>query len=218
MGRLAGIEVLITAGPTREWIDPVRYLSNASTGALGYALAKAAASRGAQVTLISGPTDLLKPSNVKIIQVESAKQMHKACLKHRKKSKIIIMAAAVADYRIANIQQQKIKRKKSSVMNLKLVANPDILAEICKLRLNEKNLKQYIVGFALETKDIVKSAKIKLKEKGCDMIIANHAKSIGSAKHQATIITESSSIPLSPLSKQQLANRLLSTIIAQADL
>ncbi len=166
-GTLAGMSVCISAGPTREAIDPVRYISNHSSGKMGYALAQAAVEAGASVTLISGPVNLQAPSHVDLIKVESAEQMHQACL--AKACDIFIGVAAVADYRPETIVETKIK-KTDDTLQLTLVKNPDIISAIA----SQEN-KPFCVGFAAETENIADYAKNKLVKKNLDLIFANHA-------------------------------------------
>lgn len=165
---LLGIHVAITAGPTREAIDPVRYLSNHSSGKMGFAIAEAFAKRGAQVTLIAGPVNLTASSNIHRINVTSAQEMWQAALESAVKNHIFIGCAAVADYRIADIADQKIK-KSAEEMTLKLVKNPDIIADVAHL--TEK--RPFTVGFAAETQNVADYAKDKLTRKNLDMICAN---------------------------------------------
>lgn len=164
---LNGRTVMVTAGPTREEIDPVRYISNHSSGKMGYALASAARQRGAHVVLISGPTALAKPSGVEIINVSSTSEMRSKVAVHADRCDVIVKAAAVADYRPLTRCDAKIKKKGDS-MSLELVRNPDILAELGKM---EK--RPFLVGFAAETADLSENARLKLKEKNLDMIVAN---------------------------------------------
>ncbi|ELP85084.1 coenzyme A biosynthesis bifunctional protein coaBC, putative [Entamoeba invadens IP1] len=159
--------VLVTAGPTVEKIDPVRFITNHSTGKMGYAVAQAAANYGAKVVLVTGPTIIDKPTNVKVVSVESADEMYNAVVKEECVD-IYIMAAAVADYKPESVADQKIK-KSDETMTLKLVKNRDILKEI-GLRKKEGQL---ICGFAMETQDLIKNATEKLRQKNCDMIVAN---------------------------------------------
>ncbi len=168
-GALAGVRVTITAGPTREAIDPVRYLSNHSSGKMGYALAQAAVDAGAAVTLISGPVALPVPERVKLVKVESAQQMLDAAL--AEPGEIFIGVAAVADYRPAQVATSKIK-KQADTLTLQLVRNPDILATVAQLK-----PKPFCVGFAAETGQLADYAKGKLREKQLDMIFANDATS-----------------------------------------
>jgi len=158
--------ILITAGPTREKIDPVRYISNYSTGIFGYEIALAAKKRGLLVTLISGPTLLTPPKGVKFIPVESAADMRRMVLKFLKRSDCVIMAAAVADWRPKYSARRKIK--KDAARNIELIENPDILAEVGRLKKD-----RVAVGFALETENLEKNALKKLKDKNLDMIVAN---------------------------------------------
>ena len=165
---LVGIHVAITAGPTREAIDPVRYLSNHSSGKMGFAIAEAFAKRGAKVTLIAGPVNLTASSNIHRINVTSAQEMWQAALESAVKNHIFIGCAAVADYRIADVADQKIK-KLAEEMTLKLVKNPDIIADVAHL--TEK--RPFTVGFAAETQNVADYAKDKLTRKNLDMICAN---------------------------------------------
>ena len=158
--------ILITAGPTREKIDPVRYISNYSTGVFGYEIASAAKKRGLSVTLVSGPTLLTPPKGVKFVPVESAGDMRAAVLKFIKKSDCVIMTAAVADWRPKHSVRRKMK--KSGARNIELIENPDILAEVGRLK-----KKRVVVGFALETENLEKNALKKLKDKNLDIIVAN---------------------------------------------
>ncbi|MFM2486989.1 bifunctional phosphopantothenoylcysteine decarboxylase/phosphopantothenate--cysteine ligase CoaBC [Celerinatantimonas yamalensis] len=164
---LAGCQMTITAGPTREAIDPVRYISNYSSGKMGYALAQAAAKLGAQVSLISGPVHLATPAGCQRIDVSSTQQMYDAALRLAPKSDIFIACAAVADYRVAAVAEQKIK-KSDEQMRLTLVRNPDIVAAVANLA-----DKPFVVGFAAETQDVACYAKDKMQRKHLDMIAAN---------------------------------------------
>ncbi|NOX92103.1 MAG: bifunctional phosphopantothenoylcysteine decarboxylase/phosphopantothenate--cysteine ligase CoaBC [Gammaproteobacteria bacterium] len=166
-GSLSGHTVLLTAGPTQESIDPVRYLSNRSSGKMGYAIAQAAIEAGAKVTLISGPTALAAPPRVERINVRSAQQMFDAVMQHVTNSDIFISTAAVADYRPVNIAGQKIKKTEDTLI-LELQRNPDILARVAALE-----NAPFTVGFAAETESLEQHAREKLESKGVDMIIAN---------------------------------------------
>ena len=160
-------KVLITAGPTQEPLDPVRFITNLSSGKMGYALATAARRRGAEVTLISGPTFLSPPKVEKIINVRTAREMHKAVMENYKKAKIIIKAAAVADYRPKEISGQKLKKTKES-LTVEMKTNHDIIEEIGK---NKEG--RIVVGFAMETQNLLANAREKLKKKNMDLIVAN---------------------------------------------
>ena len=164
---LAGVKVVITAGPTREALDPVRYLTNRSSGKMGYAMAAAAARAGADVALVSGPVDVAPPRGVRLIQVETAAQMRAAALAEMPGAALFIGAAAVADYRPAHPAPQKLK-KHAGEMALELVRNPDILGEIAAGR-----PRPYVVGFAAETENVEENARLKLEHKALDMIVAN---------------------------------------------
>ena len=165
--------ILVTAGPTREKIDPVRYISNYSTGLFGYEIASAAKSRGLSVTLVSGPVLLKAPEGVRLVRVESAGGMRAAVLKFLTWSDCVIMTAAVADWRPKHSSGRKIKKRGAG--NIELVENPDILAEVGRLK-----KKRVTVGFALETENLEKNALKKLKDKNLDIIVANRLTSKGS--------------------------------------
>ncbi len=159
--------VLVTAGPTREPMDPVRFISNRSSGKMGYALAEAAMSRGARVILISGPVHLSAPEGVELIQVQTAHEMHHAVISRLDEASIIIKSAAVADYYVANVPAQKVK-KTPMRLSLDLEPTPDILAEI-----GRRKGDQLLIGFAAETENLLQEARRKLQSKNCDMIVAN---------------------------------------------
>ena len=165
--RLAGERVLVTAGPTREEIDPVRYISNHSSGKMGYAIARQARLRGAEVTLVTGPTAIAVPYGVAVVQVESAEQMREAVLERLAGTDIVIKAAAVADYRPRQRAEMKVK-KSSARLAIELEKNPDILAEI-----GTRKGDRLLVGFAAETEDLLANASKKLAQKNLDLIVAN---------------------------------------------
>ena len=173
-GKLDGVRLLLTAGPTREPIDPVRYISNRSSGKMGYAIAEAAMKQGARVTLVSGPVFLAPPFGVELVAVESAQQMYEAVMGEVADCEIFIACAAVSDYRVAETAQHKIK-KTGEVLTLQLVPNPDILAEVSALR-----ARPFCVGFAAETENLEQYARGKLQQKNLDMIAANRVGSAGS--------------------------------------
>ena len=164
--RLSGRRALVTSGPTREPIDPVRYISNRSSGRMGYALATAALRRGAEVTLVSGPTALAPPAAATFVPVQTAEEMREAVLHHASGAAMVIKAAAVADYRVQRPADQKIKGKRD--LTLELTPNPDILAEVAA-----RATGAFIVGFAAETQDVVANARAKLEAKGIDLLVAN---------------------------------------------
>lgn len=206
---LQGKHFLITAGPTQEAIDPVRYLSNHSSGKMGYALAKAAAVQGASVTLVSGPTSLSPPANVKHISVITAADMLSAVMDQIKICDVFIAAAAVADFRIKQPSLQKIK-KSATPLNLELEPNPDILMTVSKLK-----QRPYLIGFAAETENLIENAKQKLKQKNCDMIIANHVGNglgFGVDFNEVTVITNNSLEKFPLINKLMLAEDLIEII------
>ncbi|KHM52475.1 phosphopantothenoylcysteine decarboxylase / phosphopantothenate--cysteine ligase [Anaerovibrio lipolyticus DSM 3074] len=165
---MLGIKVLVTAAGTYEPIDPVRYIGNRSSGKMGYAIAEAAKKRGAEVILVSGPSALTPPDGVEFIGVESAAEMRDAVMEHFSEADMVIKAAAVADYRVRNVSDQKIK-KNDEELNLVLEKNPDILKELGE----KKRAGQILVGFAAETQNLLEYAKAKLEKKNLDMIVAN---------------------------------------------
>lgn len=207
----SGETVLITAGPTRESIDPVRFLSNFSSGRMGYAIARVAMRRGAEVILVSGPTSLPDPRGVQILRVESAQEMREAVMAHLDRATVLVKAAAVADYRPKKPVNQKIK-KLSDEFLLHLERTPDILSEIGK-----KKGKQILVGFAAETEDLESHALGKLKEKNLDFIVANDLTQPGAGfeaeTNQVKIIDRAGKIEDLPLmSKEAVAERLLDIV------
>ncbi len=203
---LSGETLLITAGPTREKIDPVRYLTNRSSGRMGYALAEAALRRGARVLLVSGPTSLTPPGAAEVTRVESAEEMRQAALKLFPEATIAIMTAAVSDYRAHEIAPQKIKR--SGGMTLELQPTSDILKEISK----QKN-SQIIIGFAAETENVLENARNKLISKSLDVIVVNDVSHEGvgfdSERNAVTIITQTDVIEVPETTKWEVAQRVL---------
>ena len=171
---LSDKKVLVTAGPTCEAIDPVRYITNHSTGKMGYAIANRAMLRGADVTLITGKTQIQPPPFVNVVPVVSAEEMYNAVMGNADSADIIIMSAAVADYRPINVSDQKIK-KSDSDMEIKLERTKDILKEVCKHKRNG----QFICGFSMETENLIENSRKKLEKKNCDMIAANSLKCEG---------------------------------------
>ena len=174
---LAGKRMLITAGPTHEPIDPVRYIANRSSGKQGYAIARAAAAAGAEVTLVSGPVTLPDPGGVKTVRVESARDMLRA-VEAALPVDVGVFAAAVADWRVAHAGEQKLKKDAGGPPQLALTENPDILATVAKGKTNRPAL---VIGFAAETEKVIEHAKAKLKRKGCDWIVANDVSAAGGA-------------------------------------
>lgn len=211
-GSLSGKTLVITAGPTREAIDPVRYLSNHSSGKMGYALAQAAVEAGAKVKLISGPTHLPRPDRVERIDVVSAQDMFDACHAAVANCDIFIGAAAVADYRPASISSEKIKKDQQDSLNLQLIKNSDILASIAKL----PNRPRFVMGFAAETQQLVEYAQEKLYKKNLDMIAANNVSSpeigFNSDDNQITLITATQVQELPRASKMALAQMIIARI------
>ncbi len=210
---MTGLTVLITAGPTEEPIDPVRFISNRSSGKMGYALATSARDRGAAVTLISGPVSLKPPAGVEVVRVTTALGMHAEVTARASASDVLVMSAAVADYRVAEESTHKIKRA-GETLTLELVPNPDILASVGRSR--ERGQRPLIVvGFALETDRLLESARAKIERKGCDLIVANLAgESIGLDASIAFILDNSGVIDEPGwLPKTALADRILDRVI-----
>ena len=210
---LKGKKILITSGRTKENIDPVRYLSNNSSGKMGYSLAQAAADLGAEVTLISGPTDLKIPNGLKnFISVESALEMYEKVDEYFKDTDIFIACAAVADYRPKEYKNEKIKKSDSDFV-IELVRNPDILLEMSR-----KKEKQLLVGFAAETNNIKENALKKLEKKNLDIIVANNASVMGSDENVIEIIRKDrTSVEISQKSKMELAYDILSEVICELE-
>ncbi len=211
---LTGLRVLVTAGPTQEALDPVRYLTNHSTGTMGYAIARAAAARGATVTLVSGPTALRPPQYVETIPVISAQEMFDAVISRSAEQDIIIKAAAVADYRPASVSDQKIKKAAEELgSSLSLVRTPDILAWLGE----HKPDGQFLCGFSMETQDLLENSKKKLIKKHLDLIAANSLKEegagFGTSTNRITLISHEGMQPLPLLSKDETAHRLLDEIV-----
>ncbi|MBD1583177.1 bifunctional phosphopantothenoylcysteine decarboxylase/phosphopantothenate--cysteine ligase CoaBC [Pseudoalteromonas sp. S16_S37] len=213
---LADVTVTITAGPTREALDPVRFISNHSSGKMGYALAQAALLLGAKVNLISGPVSIAPPSGAEVFAVESAMQMRDTALKLASESNIFIGCAAVADYRVAQVAEQKIK-KQGDEISITMVKNPDIIAEVAALTKN----RPYTVGFAAETQNVEQYAQGKLKNKNLDMICANDVSRQGlgfNADNNAlTLFWPDESLELPVADKQALAMTVLMEITKRLD-
>ena len=216
-GMLSGKSVLITAGPTKEPIDPVRFITNRSSGKMGYSLAEAAIDAGAIVTLITGPVDIDPPMKCNTIPVETAKEMHEAVMHHVNKKDIYIGTAAVSDYRPARRNETKLKKDdKGSPLILELVENQDILKSVSEL-----DERPFVVGFAAETNDLIKNAKTKFKNKGLDLIVANDVsdKSIGfdSDDNAVTLITKRRNLAIEKESKRKIAKKIIKLIAEEID-
>ena len=211
---MQGLKVLVTAGPTRESLDPVRFISNHSTGTMGYAIARAAAIRGASVTLVSGPTSLDCPAGVERIDIQSAKDMYEAVTSAFPACDIIVKAAAVADWRPARVSSQKIKKTDDGApMVLELERTDDILASIS----GQRRPGQFICGFSMETTDVLENSRKKLEKKGLDMIAANSVSESGSGFGTGTnhivLITKETQTDIPLMSKEKAAFRLLDEIL-----
>lgn len=213
---LAGKKVMVTAGPTQESIDPVRYLTNHSTGKMGYALARMAMLRGADVTLISGPTAIAPPPFVKVVPVTSAQDMFEAVVARFDESDFVFKAAAVADYTPADYSDQKVK-KKDGDLSIPLKRTQDILSYLGQ----RKRSGQIVCGFSMETQDMVKNSREKLQKKHLDMICANNLKVAGAGfgvdTNIITIITKSDTLELPILSKEAAANVILDQALRMAE-
>lgn len=209
---LKGRKILITAGPTREAIDPVRYISNHSSGKMGFALAAAAKMSGAEVTLISGPTGLLPPPGVNYHPVISAQEMLEVVMEHLQPEMIFIGTAAVADYQVQSPADHKLKKKDNESLSLKFKLNPDILSTVARSK-----KASCVVGFAAETHDVIKHAQEKLKTKKVDIMIANQVgKGLGfdQDNHQVTVLTKQGQIELAMTHKTRLAGQIIAILAA----
>jgi len=211
-GRLAGCHVLITAGPTREPLDPVRYLTNRSSGRMGFAIAEAARALGAEVTLIAGPSSEATPAGISRIDVETAAEMHEAVMTRRPSVDILIAAAAVADYRPSEPAGEKIK-KAGQHASLALTQNPDILADAAR---GDDDRPRLVVGFAAETQDLITNARDKLRRKGADLMAANWVgdpdAGLDSAVNALELISAADQVSLPSSPKPRLAQQLMDHI------
>ena len=213
---MKGKKVLVTAGPTREAIDPVRYITNHSTGKMGYALAKAAMYRGADVTLVTGPTSIKKPDFVKVVEINSAAELYRAVCERAPEQDIIIKAAAVADYRPAVVADEKVK-KSDGVMSIALERTEDTLKKLGM----EKREGQFLCGFSMETEHMVENSRAKLEKKNLDMIVANNLKvegaGFGTDTNVVTILTKDGELSLPVMSKDEVAGRILDEIMRRME-
>ena len=211
---LEGVRVMVTAGPTREAIDPVRYISNRSSGKMGYAIARAAQMRGADVTLLTGPVSLSAPQGVRVVPFTTTQDLLDAALEHADAQDIIIQAAAPADYRAKEIAGQKIKKKDGEDMVLRLVENPDVAATIGK----KKREDQVFIGFAAETNDVTAHAQGKLIKKNLDMIVANDVTAPGAGfdvnTNIVTLLTKDAMRTLPLMSKDDVAGCILDAVVS----
>jgi len=209
---LEGMKVLVTAGPTVEAIDPVRYISNHSTGKMGYALAKAASLRGAETTLVSGPAALLKPRFAACVDIVSAEDMFREVTERAPEQDVVIKAAAVADYRPARVSREKMK-KKDGELSIPLVRTRDILAYLGQ----NKKEGQFLCGFSMETEHMLEHSRKKLEKKNLDMIVANNLRQqgagFGTDTNVVTILTKDGEVSLPQMSKDEVAHRILDQIL-----
>ncbi len=207
---LAGMGVLVTAGPTVEWVDPVRFLSNPSTGKMGYAVAEEARDRGADVVLVSGPVGLPEPHGVRVVHVETADEMLSACQQAFEGADVAVFAAAVSDFRPKERSSRKLKKSAGAegLACIEMVENPDVLATVAA----GKRPGQFVVGFAAETEDVVRNARKKLAAKGADMVVANQVGAglgFGADGEQAFLVTAGGTVELPFLAKRELAAKIL---------
>lgn len=211
---LKGVRVMVTAGPTREALDPVRYISNRSSGKMGYAIARAAAARGAQVTLLSGPVSLEAPQGVQVVPFTTTQDLLTRALEHAPNQDILIQSAAPADYRAEEIASQKIKKNHGEDFVLRLIENPDVAATLGK----NKREDQVFVGFAAETNDVLEHARGKLVKKNLDMIVANDVTKPGAGfdvdTNIVTLITKEDMTSLPMLAKSEVADHILTHAMA----
>jgi phosphopantothenoylcysteine decarboxylase/phosphopantothenate--cysteine ligase len=207
------VKILITAGPTRESLDPVRFISNRSSGKMGYALAEAAKKQGAEVVLISGPVELKPPKGVKLVRVETTEEMRSAVKKHSKGADIIIMAAAPADYTPTQKSKVKIKKLKSKV-KIEFKKTTDILAELGRTKGNKT-----LIGFSVETNNLIENSRKKLKDKNLDLIVANDASAFGAEESRVALLFRDGRILWLPrMPKRKLAELLLRSLSRQVGL
>jgi phosphopantothenoylcysteine decarboxylase/phosphopantothenate--cysteine ligase len=209
---LEGETVLITAGPTQEPLDPVRFISNRSSGKMGYALAESAAQRGARVILVSGPVQLPDPPGVEVVRIRTALEMRSAVLDHLQETSIVIKSAAVADYHLSRVPQHKVK-KTATRLSLELDPTPDILAE-----LGQKKGDRLLIGFAAETENLIAGARQKLESKNCDMVVANlvNQESTGfeSDENEVVLVLRTGeTIPLERAPKRAIADRIFDQVM-----
>lgn len=209
---MQGKRVLVTAGPTQESIDPVRYITNHSTGKMGYAIAKMCMLRGADVTLVSGPTAIEKPEFVDVVDVVTAKEMYDEVTKRAKDQDIIIKAAAVADYRPKTVSSEKMKKKEDD-LSLSMERTDDIL----KFLGEHKKGHQFLCGFSMETENMLENSRRKLEKKHLDMIVANNLKVEGAGfagdTNVVTIITSQGEVSLGRMTKEETALKILDEIL-----
>ena len=209
---MVGKKVLVTAGPTREAIDPVRFITNHSSGKMGYAIARVCAARGAEVTLVSGPTSLPEPVAVKTVHVTTAREMFQAVAELAPEADIICKAAAVADYRPKHVSQEKVKKSDGNLA-LEMEKTQDILKYLGEHR----RPGQFLCGFSMETENLTGNSRAKLEKKNLDMIVANSLKTEGAGfqgdTNQVTLITRNEEIPLPLLSKEETANLILNKVL-----
>ena len=211
---LEGETVIVTAGPTQEPLDPVRYISNRSSGKMGYAIAEAAAARGAKVILISGPVNINAPSGVTLVRVKTALEMREAVMRNLSQSSIVVKAAAVADYHLNNVPDQKVK-KTATRFSLELDPTPDILAEV-----GEKKTDQLLIGFAAETQNLIEEARRKLKTKNCDMVVGNlvNRENLGfeADENEAVLVTRKGDpVHLARAPKREIADQIFDHALLQ---
>lgn len=209
---MAGLNVLVTAGPTQEAIDPVRYITNHSTGKMGYAIANCAMLRGANVTLVTGPTNMKKPPFINVVEIKSAQDMFDAVTSRANEQDIIIKAAAVADYRPVNVSSEKVK-KSDDELAIELERTPDILKHLGE----NKKKHQFLCGFSMETQNMLENSRAKLTKKNLDMIVANNLKvsgaGFGTDTNIVTLITKEKETELTIMSKDDVAKCILDEIL-----
>ena len=210
---LEGLRVLVTAGPTREALDPVRYISNRSSGKMGYAIARAAMERGAQVTLLTGPVAIQPPQGVRVVEFMTTQDLLERALEHAPDQDVIIQSAAPADYRAKEIAPRKMKKQGGADMTIELIENPDVAATLGK----NKRADQIFVGFAAETNDVLEHARGKLVRKNLDMIVANDVTAPGAGfdvnTNIVTLITKEDMTSLPLLLKDEVADHILDAVI-----
>ncbi|OGR87057.1 MAG: hypothetical protein A3J74_07050 [Elusimicrobia bacterium RIFCSPHIGHO2_02_FULL_57_9] len=201
--------VLITSGPTREYLDPIRFLTNASSGRMGWALARQARRLGARVTVISGPSPDSPPQGIRVVPVVTALQMHRAALKFCPQADVVIAAAAVSDWRLPAALVHKIQRTPKN-LRLTLKPNPDIIRAVSRRRKSSRSgLKQVLIGFALETRRPLASAREKMKRKGLDMIVVNDSSALSARRSRAAVLNRRGGIRKLPVQSKQATARAI---------
>ena len=206
----SGVNVLLTVGPTREALDPVRFLTNASSGRMGYALAREAARRGASVSIVHGPTPTTPPEGLRAFKVTSALDMRDETLRRAERADVVILCAAVSDWRFA--KAAPVKLKSGRALTVRMLPNPDIAAELGALRRKGKLRARALVGFALETHDLMDHAKRKLEKKGLDLIVANQTETLAGSRIRFAVLSKKTQTQYGEMEKGDAAKAILDAV------